>query len=1801
MIGGADIGRETADREQTAGVGEHAAEQRAVGVHPHAPAGERELGAVDEVVEIGVVPGAAVQDAAAGDAADIHRGAGRGVLGRRVPAHLRGVGDGIADRTGADGDTEAHRRAGTRRQGSVACCRQRRRQVRGADRDAGDQRRYAAVRLPDRQAVEGDRVRDVGRVGRHGIGERYIGGGHRADVSHDHGVLDLRADQRRTTAHHRDLLGDDELLGVADHDQGRLVTIARVAVGVGEQRRQLAARNRALVADDGAGRHAAVDLHVEGQRGRAAGRQGAGAGARQRRRQVRGADRHAGNERRDAAVRLSDRQAVQLHRVGHIGGVGRHRIGEHHPGGRNRPGVGDGDGVAQHVARVHLSCRAAIRLDLHGLEGVHQRQVADHVAGRVIGHRRGRVIRRLLRHRPAGAGAVHEALIRNHRAIQDTGIDHHVEGDGRDIAGGRGGVGTHDPRGGIFRGVNQETVLQRRRAGHRIGDRRSVQGGTAGDIGGVGRDLVAQAHAGGILGADVLDGNGVAQGFTGVQHRRIASDIVGDLEHAECRRRGDAHRGRILVTEDGRVLGAVQDRVVAVRQQHTGHGHLRLVRHHRAVDNDRRQTRFEHDRHGIGATGGRDTQVAHIHQAGAPGAAGGAGIAAVGTNRHRGQRQTAGHEHGRGIQPVQLVGQHEIVQRRGADVLHAEGVAQHVARGRGQQRGRGRLRLAGGHIEHGLLEAQQRPGADDGGGHRPNAVVVRRGDDWTAGAGTLVRIGIVERGPVGQHAVFDQAAWIDDHLDAGAIGQDQSLTGWNVEAAVAVAPAPHQRAGRRAGRGRDKPGDRHAVDGGGRREAGIQHHPGRQRIDHIHVERRRGAGVGGGDAVFDDVAGHRRIRRCLAKRDIGQGLGQRQPRLDHGHDRRRGIDGLRGAGLAVGVAHGDGVLQRVAGVGHQIVVHARVVADANRRADGAGRAVVLRGRDHSADIPQRAAAGVVGRERHERGLGRRLAVDGRDADEAVSDVVTGVVRQHVADATGRQIVTDGDVVADALRQTDFDLEVLVRADGRNRGRREIGLGGGQRRHRGGSGRRGFMVVDRMAGIRQRAVAQAGVAAVGADQAGAVERGALAGQRVPARLDGVVENFLRLHPGADPHLESETDARARRDGVIRIRRVPLEDRPVRAQGGVDHIRRIEAADIAEIGEVGDRRQIVEHPQVVGAGGAGIGGGDGYCQHVTGIGIDDRERLGQGYGRLAHHDREFTEGQGHRVTALVDVTRGDTGRGPAVADHAAVVVGGAVLDPGDEADREVVVVTGRPLGHALVAEVPLHQAAGAGRRDNAAWNKTGGRIRRGIEIDGRRLAAADAGRQLVADHEVAQQRHRQARDQLIFHFLADRHRLRGGAGNHGARQARDRLRLGQHRDDFHRRGGGRRVVDARAALVAVGFLRRALVAEGAFETVIGRRHAVGELLARGGVVVEVDAVIEIHRLAGVDAQQRIAVGMGKAERRGRGVLDGVVADRALAVGVGGVDQAVAVVVEAVARERQHVGQIAGVEDVGGRDVVGRCARHAARRRLIGERDAIDVRIARIAIVGQRHEVAARHAHAIQRLVAHRLADQDPRLGDGQADAAHRLARIANGVGPEVVDLFRRRRKVRVHEHRLEIRVQDVGAQSRMLVGRGHAVDRVVQQTRGHVDPEPFVLCKDAGVGRVVVECPIDPALIQRCQCCGIQADAGNLGRARESRIGGREITLAVRQLVDHLDVLHRDIGKARGLEPEPAAGVDVEAALLADLRQHVRQGGQGCVVLRAVTELALEQVEADDAGADAVQRIVVGAIGDAVGARQRRREP
>ena len=284
---------------------------------------------------------------------------------------------------------------------------------------------------------------------------------------------------------------------------------------------------------------------------------------------------------------------------------------------------------------------------------------------------------------------------------------------------------------------------------------------------------------------------------------------------------------------------------------------------------------------------------------------------------------------------------------------------------------------------------------------------------------------------------------------------------------------------------------------------------------------------------------------------------------------------------------------------------------------------------------------------------------------------------------------------------DIELEVFVQTDGGDRCRVEIGLGQGDRRNRHLIGGVGFIVVDGVAGIGQCADAHAGLAAVGADHAGAVERGGLSGQRGPIRLDGVVQDLVRLHDGIHAHVKGETDSSA---GINTVGWIPAEDRLIGAQGrGVDIVRRIAAAHIADVGQVAAasrssstrRLYAVAVPVLV-------------AVTVT-VRISAASALATANVLVRTMSGSVTWMSTWPKLSTTGLPASSIYRAVAycgritVGNHISVVGIGGVFHTADEPDLEIVTIADRAVGHALIAEIPFHKVVGTGRRYGAAGNE------------------------------------------------------------------------------------------------------------------------------------------------------------------------------------------------------------------------------------------------------------------------------------------------------------------------------------------------------------------------------------------------------------------------------------------------------------------------------------------------------------------
>ncbi len=234
-----------------------------------------------------------------------------------------------------------------------------------------------------------------------------------------------------------------------------------------------------------------------------------------------------------------------------------------------------------------------------------------------------------------------EALVRDDRAVEDIRIHDHIERDGRDVRLAAGRVGRHRTRRRIGRRIDQHAVDERGQAGG-IRDRRAVQCRAARNIGRVHRHRVAQHNVHGILIADVLHRDRVAQSLTGEQDVRVAGQVRGDLLHQEGGRRHDRHPRRIFVARDLGIGPAIDVRVIAQREGGAiVEEERRLVGDDGAVGECRDQRDVELDEN---LAVGRQVQVTDVDDAGAGGAARAAGGADVGTCRESDERERARHE-----------------------------------------------------------------------------------------------------------------------------------------------------------------------------------------------------------------------------------------------------------------------------------------------------------------------------------------------------------------------------------------------------------------------------------------------------------------------------------------------------------------------------------------------------------------------------------------------------------------------------------------------------------------------------------------------------------------------------------------------------------------------------------------------------------------------------------------------------------------------------------------------------------------------------------------------------------------------------------------------------------------------------------------------------------------------------------------------------------------------------------------------------------------------------------------------------
>ncbi len=176
----------------------------------------------------------------------------------------------------------------------------------------------------------------------------------------------------------------------------------------------------------------------------------------------------------------------------------------------------------------------------------------------------------------------------------------------------------------------------------------------------------------------------------------------------------------------------------------------------------------------------------------------------------------------------------------------------------------------------------------------------------------------------------------------------------------------------------------------------------------------------------------------------------------------------------------------------------------------------------------------------------------------------------------------------------------------------------------------------------------------------------------------------------------------------------------------------------------------------------------------------------------------------------------------------------------------------------------------------------------------------------------------------------------------------------------------------------------------EAIVGRRNSVGKTLQRRDVVKWIDTIVKIDAVAGIDAQQSVAVIVRRNDLCRTAGKHGIVRND-LAFARRFVDLGIAIVVQAVCLERIDELEVGRIGDTRYGDVVGGRTSDATRVRFIGNVDTPDVSVEGIAVVGEWHKIAARRADTVNCLVTDFLGQNQPRFSDRQSDPASKLRRV------------------------------------------------------------------------------------------------------------------------------------------------------------------------------------------------------------------
>ena len=169
-----------------------------------------------------------------------------------------------------------------------------------------------------------------------------------------------------------------------------------------------------------------------------------------------------------------------------------------------------------------------------------------------------------------------------------------------------------------------------------------------------------------------------------------------------------------------------------------------------------------------------------------------------------------------------------------------------------------------------------------------------------------------------------------------------------------------------------------------------------------------------------------------------------------------------------------------------------------------------------------------------------------------------------------------------------------------------------------------------------------------------------------------------------------------------------------------------------------------------------------------------------------DIDLIEVLGDGGAGIVYISRGGVGGRIAIGDHIGVVVPGRIFHPGDKPDLEIETVAKAcgAVGESLVAEIPFHQVFVASGRNCTAGIESGRGIGCRVQVHIGSFAANNACRELITDHEVAQQRHWQQGVEPVFNLFTDGNALGARSPGYGRiGKGCDPLGLGLYWNDTH----------------------------------------------------------------------------------------------------------------------------------------------------------------------------------------------------------------------------------------------------------------------------------------------------------------------------------------------------------------------------------------------------------------------------------